>query len=125
MPDNSAFRRVPAPAFDPKSASFIAGFDKLVDVGNFSAIPDDHDASAVKPAIIDSSMFSRDFKQKQMVAETSLRDPRRRLFEERGMTCIQCHVRNFDEGDYLTPASRIRRREASARPRDIPRLFSC
>jgi hypothetical protein len=122
-PDNSAFRRVPAPAFDPQSASFVAGFDKLVDVGNFSAIPDEHDAGAVKPAIIDSSMFSRDFKLKQMVAETSLRDPRRRLFEERGMTCIQCHVRNFDEGDYLNPGVKNPKEGSVGAARDIPRLF--
>lgn len=122
-PDNSAFRRVPAPAFDPKSASFVAGFDKLVDVGNFSAIPDDHDVKEVKPAIIDSSMFARDFKQKQMVAETSLRDPRRRLFEERGMTCIQCHVRNFDEGDYLNPGVKNPKEGSPGMARDIPRLF--
>lgn len=122
-PDNSAFRRVPAPAFDPQSPSFIAGFDKLVDVGNFSAIPDDHDAAAIKPAMIDSSMFSREFKQKQMVAETSLRDPRRRLFEERGMTCIQCHVRNFDEGDYLNPGVKNPKEGNPGTARDIPRLF--
>jgi hypothetical protein len=123
LPDNSAFRRVPAPAFDPKSASFITGFDKLVDVGNFSAIPDDHDVTMPKPAMIDSSMFSRDFKQKQMVAETSLRDPRRRLFEERGMTCIQCHVRNFDEGDYLNPGVKNPKEGSPGTARDIPRLF--
>lgn len=122
-PDNSAFRRVPAPAFDPKSASFVQGFDKLVDVGNFSAIPDDHDVREVKPAIIDSSMFARDFKQKQMVAETSLRDPRRRLFEERGMTCIQCHVRNFDEGDYLNPGVKNPKEGSPGVARDVPRLF--
>jgi hypothetical protein len=122
-PDGTAFRRVPAPAFDPKSASFINGFDKLVDVGNFSAIPDEHDATAVKPAIIDSSLFSRDFKQKHMVAETSLRDPRRRLFEERGMTCIQCHVRNFDEGDYLNPGVKNPKEGTPGTARDIPRLF--
>jgi hypothetical protein len=122
-PDNSAFRRVPAPAFDPKSASFVAGFDKLVDVGNFSAIPDDHDVTTVKPSIIDSSMFSRNFKQKQMVAETSLRDPRRRLFEERGMTCIQCHVRNFDEGDYLNPGVKNPKEGSPGTAREIPRLF--
>jgi hypothetical protein len=123
LPDNSAFRRVPAPAFDPKSASFVAGFDKLVDIGNFSAIPDDHDAGIVKPSLIDSSMFSRDFKLKQMVAETSLRDPRRRLFEERGMTCIQCHVRNFDEGDYLNPGVKNPKEGSVGTTRDIPRLF--
>ncbi len=122
-PDGMAFRRVPAPAFDPKSASFVAGFDKLVDVGNFSAIPDDHDAMMVKPAIIDSSMFSRDFKQKQMVAETGLGDPRRRLFEERGMTCIQCHVRNFDEGDYLNPGVKQPKEGSVGSTRNIPRLF--
>jgi hypothetical protein len=122
-PDGTAFRRVPAPAFDPQSASFVAGFDKLVDVGNFSAIPDDHDAAMVKPSIIDSSMFSRDFKQKQMVAETSLRDARRRLFEERGMTCIQCHVRNFDEGDYLNPGVKNPKEGSPGLGRDIARLF--
>jgi hypothetical protein len=122
-PDNSAFRRVPAPAFDPKSASFVQGFDKLVDVGNFSSIPDDHDAGVAKPSIIDSSMFARDFKLKQMVAETSLRDPRRRLFEERGMTCIQCHVRNFDEGDYLNPGVKNPKEGSPGSTRDIPRLF--
>ncbi|HJU53806.1 MAG TPA: hypothetical protein VJ715_04510 [Pyrinomonadaceae bacterium] len=122
-PDGAAFRRVPAPAFDPNSKSFVSGFDKLVDVGNFSAIPDDHDASGVKPAMIDSSMFSRDFKLKHMVAETSLRDPRRRLFEERGMTCIQCHVRNFDEGDYLNPGVKNPKEGSIGTTRDIPRLF--
>jgi hypothetical protein len=122
-PDGTAFRRVPAPAFDPKSPLFVAGFDKLVDVGNFSAIPDDHDATMAKPAMIDSSMFSREFKQKQMVAETSLRDPRRRLFEERGMTCIQCHVRNFDEGDYLNAGVKNPKEGTPGSTRDIPRLF--
>jgi hypothetical protein len=122
-PDGTAFRRVPAPAFDPNSKSFIPGFDKLVDAANFSAIPDEHDAAQIKPAMIDSSMFARDFKQKQMVAETSLRDPRRRLFEERGMTCIQCHVRNFDEGDYLNPGVKNPKEGSPGTARDIPRLF--
>jgi hypothetical protein len=121
-PDGTAWRRVPAPAFDPKSASFIVGFDTLVDVGNFSAIPDDHDG-AVKPSQIDASHFALDFKQKQMVAETALRDPRRRLFEERGMTCIQCHVRNFDEGDYLNAGVKNPKEGSPGTTRDIPRLF--
>ena len=122
-PDGAAFRRVPAPAFDPASKSFVPGFDKLVDAGNFSAIPDDHDAGAVRPAMIDSSLFARDFKLRHMVAETPLRDPRRRLFEERGMTCIQCHVRNFDEGDYLNPGVKNPKEGSPGAARDIPRLF--
>jgi hypothetical protein len=122
-PDGTAFRRVPAPAFDPKSASFIQGFDKLVDVENFSAIPDEHDTTTVKPSLIDSSHFALDFKQKQMVAETALNDARRRLFEERGMTCIQCHVRNFDEGDYLNPGVKNPKEGSPGIGRAIPRLF--
>jgi hypothetical protein len=122
-PDGNAFRRVPAPAFDPKSASFIPGFDKLVDVENFSAIPDEHDASVVKAANIDASHFALVFKQQQMVAETSLKDARRRLFEERAMTCIQCHVRNFDEGDYLNPGVKNPKEGTPGMGRDIPRLF--
>lgn len=121
-PDGAGFRRVPSPVFDPNSSSFIAGWDKLVDVGNFSAIPDEHDA-AVKPSIIDSSSFAHAFKQKHMVAETSLSDARRRLFEERGMTCIQCHVRNFDEGDYLDPGVKDPKAGAHGSGRTIPRLF--
>jgi hypothetical protein len=121
-PDGAGYRRVPAPAFDPKSPGFITGFDKLVDVGSFSAIPDDHDAT-VKPANIDSSTFSRAFKQKHMVAETALSDARRRLFEERGMTCIQCHVRNFDEGDYLNAGVKNPKEGTPGMGRTIPRLF--
>lgn len=34
----------------------------------------------------------------EMVERVSLRDPRRRNFEENGMTCVHCHMRNFDDG---------------------------
>jgi hypothetical protein len=34
----------------------------------------------------------------EMVATVPLRDPRRRNFEENGITCVQCHMRNFDDG---------------------------
>jgi hypothetical protein len=121
-PDGTGYRRVPAPAFDAKSSMFIAGWDKLVDVGNFSAIPDDHDG-IVKPSTIDASSVSHAYKQKYMVAETGLSDARRRLFEERGMTCIQCHVRNFDEGDYLNSAVKNPKDGSPGMGRAIPRLF--
>ena len=40
------------------------------------------------------------------------------------MTCIQCHVRNFDEGDYLNPAVKDpKARGTAGMGRDIPRLF--
>jgi hypothetical protein len=97
-PDGKAYKAVPAPAFVPGSPSYVKDFDKLIDVLGFAAIPDEHDGHG---STIDASSVSRPFKERFMVEETSLRDPRRRLMEERGMTCIQCHVRNFDEGNYL------------------------
>src|SRR5947209_2926313 len=122
-PDGTAYKRAIAPAFDPKSQQFINGYDKLVDtVGNFVAIPDEHDAVG-RASMIDSSHFALNYKEKYMFAETALRDPRRRLMEERGMTCIQCHVRNFDEGDYLNPGVKNPKEGSPGTARDIPRLF--
>ncbi|HEY0406552.1 MAG TPA: hypothetical protein VGC89_12550 [Pyrinomonadaceae bacterium] len=123
-PDNKAYKPVPAPRFDKQSKEFVAGWDALVDAddhGNI-AIPDEHD-STVTPSNIDSASFSRNFKLKHMVAETPLRDPRRRLFEERGMTCTQCHVRNFDEGDYLKDLRQPDNGVTVGNTREIPRVF--
>ncbi|HEX8144378.1 MAG TPA: hypothetical protein VF553_17385 [Pyrinomonadaceae bacterium] len=120
-PDGKAYKPVPAPAFVPGTASYVKDFDKLIDVLGFAAIPEEHDG---RGQTIDASSTSRPFKERFMVEETPLRDPRRRLMEERGMTCIQCHVRNFDEGDYLdTSVSNPAQLAQMGRTRDIPRLF--
>ncbi|HKS30140.1 MAG TPA: hypothetical protein VJS44_20115 [Pyrinomonadaceae bacterium] len=124
-PQGTAYVPVPAPRFNPKSAEFVAGWDKLIDADDHGnvAIPDEQTSPPVA-AIIDASSFSRLFKERLMVQETSLKDPRRRLFEERGMTCIQCHVRNFDEGDYLNAAVRDPKAgQGFGKTNDIPRLF--
>jgi hypothetical protein len=124
-PDGKAYKPVPAPRFDKQSAEFVAGWDALVDAddhGNI-AIPNEHTDGTVTASNIDSASFSRNFKTKYMVAETALRDPRRRLFEERGMTCIQCHVRNFDEGDYLKPVREPNSGVPVGSNRPIPRVF--
>ncbi|MDX6695568.1 MAG: hypothetical protein QOF02_3171 [Blastocatellia bacterium] len=124
-PDNKAYKPVPAPRFDKQSKEFVAGWDALVDAddhGNI-AIPDEHDDATVTAANIDSASFSRNFKLKHMVAETSLRDPRRRLFEERGMTCSQCHIRNFDEGDVLKNLRQPDSGVTVGATREIPRVF--
>ncbi|HMF56110.1 MAG TPA: hypothetical protein VK619_07175 [Pyrinomonadaceae bacterium] len=128
-PAGTAYAPFPAPRFNPSSPAFIKGWDRLIDVDDHAnvAIPDEHDGNssdAPSPSSIDASSLSRGFKSKLMVEETSLRDPRRRLFEERGMTCIQCHVRNFDEGDYLDAAvSDPKQLAKMTATRDIPRLF--
>lgn len=123
-PDGKNYKAVPAPAFTPGTPSYVKDFDKLIDGLGFAAIPDDHDSSGGRGSIIDASSVSRPFKERFMVAETSLRDPRRRLMEERGTTCIQCHVRNFDEGNYLdTKVSDPSQLSGMSTTRDIPRLF--
>jgi hypothetical protein len=135
-PDGKAFKAAAAPRFDPMNPLRFKGLETLVDSLGFTAIPDEHgEVTDVRPSMIDASSISRVFKEKYMVEETPLRDARRRLFEERGMTCIQCHVRNFDEGDYLNKAvSDVKMSEAAAtaksdalpapaETRDIPRLF--
>ncbi|MBC7911500.1 MAG: hypothetical protein H7Y30_13415 [Pyrinomonadaceae bacterium] len=123
--DGTAYKPVPAPRFTPGSKDFASGWDRLVDEDDHGnvAIPDIGDGGAVKGSNIDSASFSREHKMKFMVAETSLRDPRRRLFEERGMTCIQCHVRNFDEGDYLNPVNDPKQAAKVGATRDIERVF--
>jgi hypothetical protein len=124
-PDGTAYKPVPAPRFNPDSKDFVNGWDKLVDEDDHGnvAIPDVGADGSLKGSNIDSASFSRDHKLKYMVAETSLRDSRRRLFEERGMTCIQCHVRNFDEGDYLSPVNDPKQAVKATPTRDIERVF--
>jgi hypothetical protein len=126
-PQGTAYVPAPAPRFNPKSADYVTGWDALVDADDHAnvAIPDEHDGAPLpKASTIDASSFSRAFKERFMVQETSLRDPRRRIFEERGMTCIQCHVRNFDEGDYLNAAVRDPKAGGDfGVTRDVPRLF--
>jgi hypothetical protein len=135
-PDGKGYKPAAAPRFDPLSPLRFKGLETLVDSLGFTAIPDEHgEVTDVHPSTIDASSISRSFKEKYMVEETSLRNARRRLFEERGMTCIQCHVRNFDEGDYLnravadaklSDAPPVGKSDAPPPPtmtQDIPRLF--
>jgi hypothetical protein len=121
--DGSAFAVVPAPRFDPKSSSFVTGWDALIDPddhGNI-AIPEVAADGSVHGSAIDSTTTAFDFKTKWQVAETTLRDPVRRIFEERGMTCTQCHVRNFDDGDMLKDARNTKGNVGAVN--DIPRVF--
>lgn len=121
--DTTGFTPVPAPRFNPSSPTFAPGWDALIDAddhGNI-AIPDVQADGSVKPGNIDSTVHAFDYKFRYLTEETSLRDPRRRIFEERGMTCTQCHVRNFDDGDVLLNA-----RDPKGNPgavRSIPRVF--
>lgn len=64
-----------------------------------------------------------DVTAREMVASVPLRDVRRRNFEENGMTCVQCHMRNFDDGVLAEPQARDPRVHDPITPaRDIDRV---
>ena len=54
---------------------------------------------------IDANNLFRDHKLVDMVKDLTLEDGRRDLGEENGMTCSQCHIRNFGMHDYGDPAN--------------------
>ena len=77
----------------------------------------------VKPSNIDTNLNPLELPNGFRFAETPLRDSRRRLFEEKGMTCMQCHVRNFDEGNYLTDVNNPQKMPLNFNVNPIPRVF--
>ncbi len=54
----------------------------------------------VKGGRIDANNLYREYKQRDMLVSFPLEDGRRDLGEENGMTCSQCHIRNFAMHDY-------------------------
>ena len=122
--DGLQFKPAAAPITDKKSADYRRGWEKLYDEAHGTVhVPEINSDGSVEKAIIDTTLNGYDYKFGYMTAETKLRDPRRRLFEEKGMTCIQCHVRNFDEGDYLMSVQKPDEKVEKVVTRPIPRVF--
>lgn len=59
----------------------------------------------VKSSRIDSNHLFVEHKLHDMVQTLPIDDGRRDLGEENGMTCSQCHIRNFGMHDYADPAN--------------------
>ena len=122
--DNTAYKPVPAPITRKGDPAYREGWENAIDEAHSTVfIPEVMPDGTVARSNIDTQINSFDYKTKYMVAETSLDDPRRRLFEEKGMTCIQCHVRNFDEGDYLVSVQEPGKIAEDVQPRPIKRVF--
>ena len=62
-------------------------------------------AGKVVSSLVDAANMHYDYKDEAMVSELDLHDPRRDLFEEKGMTCAQCHVRKFGVRDMYDRAA--------------------
>jgi hypothetical protein len=120
----NAFKPLPAPVNDVNNPNYQKGWEHLIDDddhGNI-AIPQIMPDGTVKRSNIDTTLNRYEIQSGFRFAETNWRDARRRLFEERGMTCMQCHVRNFDEGDYLVDVGNPQKLQTTA-VQSVPRVF--
>lgn len=123
--DNTSYVNVPVPIADVNSPMYQKGWDHLIDdddKGNM-AIPLIEADGTVKRNNIDTTLNIHEIQKGFRFAETSWRDARRRIFEERGMTCMQCHVRNFDEGNYLTDMRDPQKNSKDFATNPVPRVF--
>ncbi len=121
--DETAYKPATPPVADPASPAYKKGWETLVGDDGTLFIPEVLPDGSIGKSNIDTTLNAHDYKFGYQTAETKLNDPRRRLFEEKGMTCIQCHVRNFDEGDYLQSVQTPKETPEDISTRKIPRVF--
>lgn len=102
--DNKTWVPVCAPRFNPND-KFTPGYDGLcrktmgiVDLPFFSN-------GAIKNGKVDSNHLYFNHKKKHSVERMALEDSRRDVGEENGMTCSQCHIRNFGMHDWKDPGA--------------------
>jgi hypothetical protein len=108
--DDSTWVPVCAPKFNPDDPKHAPGFEVLCrKTMGFVDLPDQSDGK-VKGARIDATNLYLEHKQSWMVQGFPLDDGRRDIGEENGITCSQCHVRNFGMHDYSDPANTAPRR---------------
>ena len=89
-----------APKFNPDDPKHEAGYEVLCrKTLGFVDLPDAGDGK-VKGGRIDATNLYPEYKQKWMLQGFPLDDGRRDVGEENGITCSQCHVRNFGMHDY-------------------------
>lgn len=101
-----------APKFNPKSDAHDPRYTKLCRSSGHVDLPASASGyghstgkkdSKLVSSLVDAANLFREYKTVDMVRGFPLRDPRRDLFEEEGMTCSQCHVRNFGVRDMRDP----------------------
>ncbi|HTR54529.1 MAG TPA: Ig domain-containing protein [Kofleriaceae bacterium] len=94
-----------APRFDAKDPAHVAGYDVLCrKTMGFVDLPAMQDGQPINGRV-DANNLYLEHKMKWSVEHLPLEDGRRDLGEENGMTCSQCHIRNFGMHDYGDPAN--------------------
>lgn len=103
--DGKTWVPVCAPKYTAGAKGHVAGYEVLCrKTMGFVDLPDTS-GDKVKGSRIDSNHLFKDHKLNDMVQGFPLDDGRRDLGEENGMTCSQCHIRNFGMHDYSDPAN--------------------
>lgn len=106
-PDGKGWKTICAPRFDPADPKRVSGWEVLCRKAlGFTDLPGRAPDGKVASSPIDATNLFVDHKMGDLVASVPLRDARRDLFEENGMTCSQCHIRDFANGDLRDPALR-------------------
>jgi hypothetical protein len=100
QPAGDTWKPVCAPRFDPHDAGHAPGYGVLcrAELGLVD-LPELDDGKVAKSKRDAHNLFV-EHKLEHSVAGLPLRDPRRDLGEENGMTCSQCHTRDFGVRDY-------------------------
>ena len=94
-----------APRFNPED-KFVKGYEILCrKTMGFVDLPDVKDGKIVNGRRDANNLFFVHKKKWMVETNVALEDGRRDLGEENGMTCSQCHIRNFGMHDYSDPAN--------------------
>ena len=94
-----------APRFHPDDPAHVAGYEVLCRKPlGFVDLPASKDGK-VTNGKVDANNLYFEHKKSWMVDKFPLEDGRRDVGEENGMTCSQCHIRNFGMHDYGDPAN--------------------
>jgi hypothetical protein len=94
-----------APRFDAGDASHVPGYEVLCrKTMGFVDLPALKDGKPINGRV-DANNLYFEHKKQWSVAKLALEDGRRDLGEENGITCAQCHIRNFGMHDYADPAA--------------------
>lgn len=103
--DGKSWKRVCATRYNPDNPEHEPGYEVLCRGEGFVALPVATDDGKITDGNLDAAHLYLEHKEVHSVADLPLRDPRRDTFEEKGMTCSQCHVRNFGVRDMTDPAA--------------------
>jgi hypothetical protein len=111
-PASHGWKPVCAKGFDPRDPGHVPGLEMLCRVKEGLVDLPFWPGGKLQSAAIDAVSLHVEHKRGAAIQELPLRDPRRDLAEENGMTCAECHTRAFGVRDLYDPAVTDARRGA-------------